>query len=80
VEYALIHAQKWREGLPTVYLPYVALAATYGQLERPGEAASTVSQLLKVKPDFLSTARREFNKLNLEPELTDNLLQGLQKE
>ena len=78
-ETALLHAQKWQEGLPTVYLPYVALAATYGQLGRPNEAKSALDTLLKLNPRFPENAWRDFKKFNLEPKLADKMSDGLRK-
>jgi len=76
---ALPHAQTWQTGLPSVFLPYLALAAAYGQMGRTHDARAAVDELLKRNPRFPENARREFGKLNLEPELSDGLLEGLRK-
>jgi len=76
---ALAHAKKWQEGLPTVYLPYIALAAVYGQLNRQEEASAAVNELLKLNPNLPANAWREFRKFNLEPKLAERMSDGLRK-
>jgi len=76
---ALTHAQKWQQGLPTVYLPYIALAAVYGQLNRQEEASAAVNELLKLKSNFPENAWGEFRKFNIEPNLAQRMSDGLRK-
>ena len=76
---ALVHAQKWQQGLPNVYLPYIALAAVYGQLNRLDDASAAVRELLKLKPTFPENAWREFRKFNMEPSLVQKMSDGLRK-
>jgi len=76
---ALAHAQKWQQGLRTVYLPYIALAAVYGQLNRQEEASAAVNELLKLNPNFPENAWREFRKFNIEPKLAERMSDGLRK-
>ena len=76
---ALVHAQKWQQGLPNVYLPYIALAAVYGQLNRLDDASAAVRKLLKLKPTFPENAWREFRKFNMEPSLAHKMIDGLRK-
>jgi TolB-like protein len=54
------------------------LAAVYGQLGERDAAAKALRELLKLRPDFAATARRDIGKW-WEPEYVERLIDGLRK-
>ena len=62
------------------YLTSYMLAAAYGQLGRPAEAASAIEALLEFYPDFRDHAREELEAILLaDPAYVDRMLEGLEK-
>ena len=55
-----------------------AMAATYGQLGQRDAAAKALRDLLKLRPDFAVTIRRDVEKW-WEPDYGKHLIDGLRK-
>ena len=64
--------------LPGHWGMHVALAAVHGQLGDGEAAARAVQDLLKVRPGFAATARKDFEKW-WEPAYVERLIDGLRK-
>ncbi len=64
--------------LPGHYGAYAALAAAYGQLGERDAAGKAVRDLLKLRPDFGTTVREDFQKW-WDPEYVERLVDGLRK-
>ena len=64
--------------MPGFTLAYVAVAAAHGQLGNQESAANAVRQILAVKPDYATVARKELEKI-WAPELVEHLIEGLRK-
>jgi TolB-like protein len=61
--------------LPGHWFSHAAIAAAYGQLGELGAAAKALQALLKVRPDFAATVRKDIEKW-WEPEYVDRLIDG----
>ena len=64
--------------LPGQWAMHAMLAAVYGQLGERDAAARALRELLRLRPDFAATARRDLEKW-WEPEYVDRLIEGLAK-
>lgn len=64
--------------LPKHWFSPAALAAACGQLEQQDAAANAVRDLLKLRPDFTSTVRRDLGKW-WDPGYVEHLLDGWRK-
>jgi TolB-like protein/Tfp pilus assembly protein PilF len=64
--------------MPGFTLAYVAVAAAHGQLGNQESAANAVRQILSVKPDYATVARRDLEKI-WAPQLVEHLIEGLRK-
>jgi TolB-like protein/Tfp pilus assembly protein PilF len=60
------------------FFTYIALAAVYGKLGQADAAREAARELLALRPDFVATAREEFEKW-WEPQFIEDLLDGLRK-
>jgi serine/threonine-protein kinase len=67
-----------RINLPGQWAMHAMLAAVYGQLGERDAAAKALRELLKLRPDFAATARRDIGKW-WEPEYVERLIDGLRK-
>jgi TolB-like protein/Tfp pilus assembly protein PilF len=67
-----------RIDMPNYFYAYAARAATLGQLGRREAAAKELRELLALRPDFATEARREYEKW-YPPEWVDKSLEGLRK-
>ena len=64
--------------LPDFFGTHEALAAAYGQLGKREEAARSLQELLKLKPDYAATGRERLERYGA-PELIDHVMDGLRK-
>jgi TolB-like protein/tetratricopeptide (TPR) repeat protein len=64
--------------LPEFFATHEAMAATYGQLGERDAAAGSVRELLRLKPDFVITARDELRKW-FDRDLVEHQIEGLRK-
>jgi len=64
--------------LPDHWGMHVMMAAAYGQLGERDAAAKAVRDLLKVRPDFIATVRKDVEKW-WEPEYVERVFDGLRK-
>ncbi len=64
--------------MPGFTLTHVAVAAAHGQLGNRESAANAVRQILAVKPDYATVARKELEKI-WAPQLVEHLIEGLRK-
>ena len=64
--------------MPGFTLAYVAVAAAHGQLGNKERAGNAVRQILAVKPDYATVARKELENI-WAPELVEHLIEGLRK-
>ncbi len=64
--------------LPDFFASHEALAAAYGQLGERDAAGKSLRQLLRLKPDFVLTAREEIGKW-FDRDLVQHLIDGLRK-
>jgi len=67
-----------RIDMPDYYYAYAARAAALGQLGRPEAAGKELRELLALRPDFATAARREYSKW-YDSELVERMLEGLRK-
>jgi TolB-like protein len=68
-----------RFNMPSYFYTHMALAASYGQLGERAAAERALAELLAQKPDFAGVARRELGKWYIDPQLLDEILDGLVK-
>jgi TolB-like protein/class 3 adenylate cyclase len=64
-----------RINLPGHWFSHGAMAAAYGQLGERGAATKALQDLLKLRPDFAATVRKDIEKW-WEPEYVDRLIDG----
>jgi serine/threonine-protein kinase len=64
--------------LPGHWFAHASLAAAYGQLGEGEAAAKSVRELLKVRPDFAATVRKDIEKW-WHPEYVERLIDGWRK-
>jgi tetratricopeptide (TPR) repeat protein len=64
--------------LPGHWFAHAAIAAACGQLGEPGAATRVLQDLLKVRPDFAASVRKDIEKW-WEPEYVDRLIDGWRK-
>ena len=67
-----------RINLPDFFAYHEAMAAAYGQLGESEAAGRSVRDLLRLKPDFVLTARDEIGKW-FDRDFTEHLIDGLRK-
>ena len=67
-----------KANLPGHWGMHAALAAAYGQLGERDAAAKAVRDLLKLRPDFAATVRKDIEKW-WEPEYVERLIDGWRK-
>ena len=67
-----------RINMPDYFYAYAARAAALGQLGRHEAAQKELKELLVLRPDFATAARREYSKW-YGPEWVDQMLDGLRK-
>ncbi len=67
-----------KANLPGHWGMHAALAAAYGQLGERDAAAKAVQDLLRLRPDFAATARRDIEKW-WEPEYVERMIDGWRK-
>jgi TolB-like protein/Tfp pilus assembly protein PilF len=67
-----------RIDMPNYYYAYAARAAALGQLGRREAAEKELRELLALRPDFATAARREYSKW-YDSELVERMLEGLRK-
>jgi tetratricopeptide (TPR) repeat protein len=63
--------------MPSYFYTHAVLAAAYGQLDERPAARRALAELLGQKPDFASIARRELGKWYIDPQLLEEMLDGL---
>jgi tetratricopeptide (TPR) repeat protein len=68
-----------RFNMPTYFYTHAVLAAAYGQLGEQTAARRALAELLAQKPEFGTVARRELGKWYVDPQLLDEMLDGLRK-
>ena len=64
--------------LPDFYVTYEVLAAAYGQLGEPDQAAKALKELLRMRPDYAQTGREKIEKW-FDPDLVEHWMDGLRK-
>jgi len=67
-----------RVQMPGYFWVPATCAAAYGQLGDREAAQKAIKELLAIRPDFATAARREFGKW-FEPELVEHFIEGLRK-
>jgi TolB-like protein/Flp pilus assembly protein TadD len=67
-----------RINMPNYFYAHAARAATLGQLGQREAAQNELRELLALRPDFATEARREYSKW-YDPELVERTLDGLRK-
>ncbi len=67
-----------KANLPGHWGMHAALAAAYGQLGQRDAATKALKDLLRLKPDFAATARRDIEKW-WEPEYVERMIDGWRK-
>jgi hypothetical protein len=67
-----------KSNLPGHWGMQAAMAACYGQLEERDAAAKSLHALLKLRPDFADTIRKDVEKW-WEPDYGKHLIDGLRK-
>lgn len=75
-DYQRALAEAKRIAMPSFYWMHILIAACLGQLGHP-EAASSLAQAFKLKPNF--SAYRELKKWNPDPNDMEHLVEGLRK-
>jgi len=68
-----------RFNMPTYFYTHAVLAAAYGKLGEQAAATRALAALLAQKPEFGAVARRELGKWYVDPQLLDEMLDGLRK-
>lgn len=68
-----------RINLPSNYVIQAALAATYGMMGERSKAEEELAHLLKIRPDFPSDPRAPYRIRGMEPELIEDLMEGLRR-
>ena len=68
-----------RIGLPDFLMTRLLRAAVLGRLGPPEKASEAVAELLAIQPDAATLARDYFGYWNISPELTDDLMDGLDR-
>jgi adenylate cyclase len=78
-DYQQALAQAQKINLPTFYWNHVALACAYAQLGRKAEAEAAARAVLATYPDFPNKVRAELRKYNHNPEVIEQVVDGLRK-
>ncbi len=78
-EYETALAASLKMNMPKFFPTYMWRTAIYGQLGRSAEAAASRDKLLQLCPTYAKNARRELKKFNVNPGLTDHIIDGLRK-
>ena len=68
-----------RINLPNNYVIQAALAATYGMMGERSKAEEELAHLFNIRPDFPSDPRAPYRIRGMEPELIEDLMEGLRR-